>query len=74
MAQTAEALQEASAKPRLVFFTSRLSGRCRLVDGYIAQVLQLRHNHDTSVRLDVNAEERPDLFERFKVKEYPPCS
>ena len=35
-------------RPRLVFFYSPQSGRCRRVEGFIAQVLQRRWNHDTS--------------------------
>jgi thioredoxin-like negative regulator of GroEL len=73
MAQAAEALQETVAtRPRLVFFFfSRFSGRCRRVEGFIAQVLQRRRNHGTFVYLPVEAEERPDLLERFQVDELP---
>ena len=35
------------SKPRLVFFQSPSSGRCRRVEGFLAQVLQRRSNHDT---------------------------
>jgi hypothetical protein len=37
----------ATAKPRLVFFYSSSSGACRRVEGFLAQVLQRRGNHDT---------------------------
>jgi len=33
--------------PRLVFFHSPLSGNCRRVEGFLAQVLQRRRNHGT---------------------------
>jgi hypothetical protein len=33
-------------KPGLVFFHSSVSGRCRRVEGFLAQVLQRRRNHD----------------------------
>ncbi len=72
MAQAAEVLSEnVCAKPRLVFFYSRLCGKCRRAEGFIAQVLQRRHNHGTFVLLPVEAEERPDLAEKFRVAEVP---
>ena len=57
--------------PRLIFFHSELSGRCRRVEGFIAQVLQRRQNHDTFVVHRVPHEERVDLFERFEIDEIP---
>ena len=56
---------------RLVFFHSRLSGNCRRVEGFLAQVLQRRRNHGTFRVLQVAEEERPDLLERFKVLAVP---
>ena len=60
-----------SGRPGLVFFYSRLSGRCRRVDGYLAQVLQRRHNHGTFDLFRVEATERPELVERFRVERLP---
>ncbi|MBA3735377.1 MAG: thioredoxin family protein [Actinobacteria bacterium] len=60
-----------SDKPRLVFFHSSVSGRCRRVEGYLAHVLQHRRNHDTFELLRVAEEERPDLLERFAVASLP---
>jgi thioredoxin-like negative regulator of GroEL len=57
--------------PRLVFFHSALSGRCRRVEGFVAQVLQRRQNHDTFVMHRVAREDRGDLFERFGVEDVP---
>jgi thioredoxin-like negative regulator of GroEL len=57
--------------PRLVFFHSRRSGRCRRVEGFLAQVLQRRQNHETFLLYHVDQEEQPDLFERFGVGEVP---
>jgi thioredoxin-like negative regulator of GroEL len=72
MAQAAEALrQRAIARPRLVFFHSKLCGRCRRVEGFIAQVLQRRKNHGTFLLHQVDVEERPDLVERFRIDEVP---
>jgi thioredoxin-like negative regulator of GroEL len=56
---------------RLVFFHSSLSGQCRRVEGFLAQVLQRRRNHDTFKVVPVAEEERPDLLERFKIHRVP---
>jgi thioredoxin-like negative regulator of GroEL len=58
-------------RPRLVFFYSPLSGRCRRVEGFIAQVLQRRRNHDTFELVRVSVDRRPDLAEKFLVGEVP---
>jgi thioredoxin-like negative regulator of GroEL len=58
-------------RPRLVFFYSPLSGRCRRVEGFIAQVLQRRRNHDTFDLVRVSVERRPDLAEKFLVHDVP---
>lgn len=57
--------------PRLVFFHSSLSGRCRRVEGFLAQVLQRRHNHETFKLYRVDREEHPELLERFAVPDVP---
>lgn len=58
-------------RPRLVFFYSHLSGRCRRVEGFIAQVLQRRRNHDTFDLVRVSVERRPDLAEKFRIERVP---
>jgi thioredoxin-like negative regulator of GroEL len=58
-------------QPRLVFFHSTLSGHCRRVEGFLAQVLQRRRNHGTFEVLLVAEEERPDLLKRFKIETVP---
>ena len=58
-------------QPRLVFFHSTVSGQCRRVEGFLAQVLQRRRNHGTFKVVHVAEEERPDLLERFKVGAVP---
>ena len=58
-------------RPRLVFFYSPLSGRCRRVEGFIAQVLQRRRNHETFELVRVSVEKRPDLAEKFRIQEVP---
>ena len=61
----------AIAKPRLVFFYASASGRCRRVEGYLAQVLQQRRNHDTFTLYRVDSEQHPELVERFAVERLP---
>jgi thioredoxin-like negative regulator of GroEL len=60
-----------STRPRLIFFTSSLSGQCRRVEGFLAQVLQRRRNHSTFRILVIDRGERPDLVERFGVDGFP---
>jgi len=62
---------EPEERPRLVFFYSPLSGRCRRVEGFIAQVLQRRRNHDTFDLVRVSVERRPDLAEKFRIEDVP---
>lgn len=58
-------------KPRLVFFHSRASGRARRIDGYVANVLQRRQNHETFRLQRVLVEDHPDLAARFGVDGIP---
>ena len=66
-----EALSFTAQRPRLVLFYSPFSGRCRRVEGFIAQVLQRRRNHDTFELVRVSVEKRPDLVEKFRIEEIP---
>ena len=61
----------AESQPQLVFFYSALSGRSRRVEGYLAQVFQRRHNHDTFRVTRVSADTRPDLAKRFRIDRLP---
>jgi hypothetical protein len=58
-------------RPMLLFFTSQTNGRCRRAEGFLAQVLQRRHNHDTFSLRVVDQVDRPDLLERFHVLKTP---
>jgi thioredoxin-like negative regulator of GroEL len=58
-------------KPGLVFFYSSRSGSCRRTEGFLAQVLQRRKNHETFRLYRVEQGERPDLIERFRVERMP---
>jgi thioredoxin-like negative regulator of GroEL len=69
MAAAAPLLEQ--QQPRLVFFHSTLSGHCRRVEGFLAQVLQRRRNHGTFEVLHVAEEERPDLLEHFRIQTVP---
>ena len=59
------------AKPSLLFFHSASSGRCRRVEGFLAQVLQRRSNHDTFELRRVDADANAELVERFKIETIP---
>jgi thioredoxin-like negative regulator of GroEL len=61
----------ANGRPRLVFFFSKASGRSRRVEGYLSQVLQRRHNHESFELLNVDVDENADLVERFAIAEVP---
>ncbi len=63
--------QAATTKPGLVFVFRSASGRCRRVEGFLAQVLQRRGNHTTFRMYHVDADRRPDLAERFRVETVP---
>jgi thioredoxin-like negative regulator of GroEL len=56
---------------RLVFFHSTLSGHCRRVEGFLAQVLQRRQNHGTFNVVRIDEGERPDLLQRFHIETVP---
>src|SRR5690242_11175323 len=72
VAQAAEAVpQYAPTRPRLVFFHSKVCGRSRRVEGFIAQVLQRRKNHGTFVLHPVDVDEHPELVERFRIDLIP---
>ena len=58
-------------QPQLLFFHSKASGPCRRVEGFLAQVLQRRRNHETFRVVQVAEEDRPDLLERFAVGAVP---
>src|SRR3712207_4134249 len=71
MQERSPAVLPAAKKPDLVFFHSRVSGSCRRAEGFLAQVLQRRGNHETFKLYRVAQEERPDLVERFAVATMP---
>ena len=58
-------------RPRLVYFHSSTSGKCRKTEGFLAQVLQRRRNHDTFDLVRVAVDLRPELAERFRIEVVP---
>ena len=60
-----------TSAPLLLLFGSKTSGQSRRLDGFVAHVVQRRHNHGTFRYRIVDLEDRPDLFDRFHVTEVP---
>jgi Thioredoxin len=59
------------SKPVLVFFYSQTSGASRRAEGFLAQVLQRRRNHDTFALRRVECGSRPDITGRFGIERLP---
>jgi thioredoxin-like negative regulator of GroEL len=59
------------AKPQLLFFFSATNGRSRRAEGFIAQALQRRRNHNTFVVRKIDVADHPDVAQRFRVEETP---
>jgi thioredoxin 1 len=56
-------------RPVLVFFTSRKSGPARRMESLLAHIARKERDHLDVRRVD--ADERPDLVEKFRVSEIP---
>jgi thioredoxin-like negative regulator of GroEL len=67
----APTVAEPAARPTLVFFYSRRSGRSRRAEGFLAQVLQRRRNHDTFALRSIEYETHLDLAARLGVEQPP---
>jgi thioredoxin-like negative regulator of GroEL len=67
----AAAAEPASGRPQLLFFYSPTSGSSRRTEGFLAQVLQRRRNHQAFQLRRIDANQHPQLVERFKVEEIP---
>jgi thioredoxin-like negative regulator of GroEL len=61
----------ADSRPKLLFFYTDSSGRSRRAEGYLAQVLQRRRNHDTFQLYRVDCDDRPALARRFGIESPP---
>jgi len=66
-----EQASSAARRPWLVYFHSAQSGPCRRTEGYLAQVLQHRRNHETFALYRVDVGERPDLADKFGIDRVP---
>ena len=71
MSTLAEQPPGAPAKPLLIFFGSGRSGPCRRAEGFLAEVLQRRRNHESFVVRHVEVESRPELAERYRIEQLP---
>jgi thioredoxin-like negative regulator of GroEL len=69
--RTVDTRTPVSSRPGLVLFYSARCGACRKAEGFLAQVLQRRRNHQTFRIYRVEREERPDLVERFGIETMP---
>lgn len=69
--QPATAAEPADARPRLLFFYAANSGRSRRAEGYLAQVLQRRRNHNTFQLHLIDVDARPDLAQRCGIENPP---
>jgi thioredoxin-like negative regulator of GroEL len=63
--------QAVKTKPQLVFVYRASSGRCRRVEGFLAQVLQRRSNHDTFRIFRIDADSQAALAERLDIEDVP---
>jgi thioredoxin-like negative regulator of GroEL len=70
-AVTTKAPSSAPPKPSLLIFFDPRSGRSRRVDGFLAQVLQHRRNHDTFRLYRIDVTHHPDLATKFKIGAVP---
>ena len=68
---TANGVANGATKPILILFTSTREGRSRRAEGFLAQVLQRRRNHETFQVRYVAREERPDLLQKFRIEQTP---
>ena len=55
----------------LLFFYSPTSGGSRRAEGFLAQVLQRRRNHDTFTLRRIEYESNPDLASRLGIERAP---
>jgi len=69
--RAASAHQLSTERPRLLFFCSDTSGQSRRVEGFLAQVLQRRQNHDTFQIRRIDYLARPDLVRRCGIEQPP---
>ena len=64
-------IAQRQARPQLLLFYDPTDGRARRMEGFLAQVLQRRRNHDAVAIRRIDVRGRPDLVERFGVRASP---
>jgi thioredoxin-like negative regulator of GroEL len=69
--QVANVEPREQSRPPLLFFHSTTDGPSRRVEGFLAQVLQRRRNHEVFQVIRIDVQERPELAERFRVSDCP---
>ena len=62
---------EQATRPSLLFFFDPRSGRSRRAEGFLAQVLQRRRNHDTFQLYRVDATTHDAVARKFQVDRLP---
>jgi Thioredoxin len=67
----AAAAETASDRPQLIFFYSPTSGSSRRTEGFLAQVLRRRRNHQAFQLRRIDADQHPQLVERFEIDAIP---
>jgi thioredoxin-like negative regulator of GroEL len=63
--------REEPTQPQLLFFYSRTSGSSRRAEGFLAQVLQRRGNHQAFRLHRIEVEQHAELVERFRIDAVP---
>ena len=58
-------------RPSLLLFFDRTDGYARRVDGFLAQVLQRRRNHETFRIHRIDVHQHPELAARFQIEGSP---
>ena len=71
MPETPDTRSGSPPKPRLLFFYGEQDGHSRRVDGFLAQIMQRRRNHETFVIHRIEASRSAELAERFRVDDVP---
>jgi thioredoxin-like negative regulator of GroEL len=64
-------VETAPDRPQLLFFYSLTSGSSRRTEGFLAQVLQRRGNHQAFKLHRIDADQYPQLVERFRIDTIP---
>ena len=63
--------EQSQTRPQLLFFYDPTDGRARRVEGFLAQVLQRRRNHDIVAVRRIDVRRHADLRDRFRIQATP---